>query len=101
MEPTSSSTALPQAVDLGGTGLKAMIRNDVSTVTLYNQSIGTTLNQTRNTGSFGTSNQFFPYTGGLGIGFACFGSALNQSDIDIIRTAYNTYLSAIGLSPFA
>ena len=96
-----SSNNLPQSVDLSGNGLKTMIRSSSTSVTLYNQSSGTTLNQTRTSGGFGTSQQFFPFTSGLGVGFACFGAPLTQTDINTIRTAYNTYLSAIGLTPFA
>lgn len=96
-----SSNNLPQSVDLSGNGLKTMIRSSFTSVTLYNQSSGTTLNQTRTSGGFGTSQQFFPFTSGLGVGFACFGAPLTQTDINTIRTAYNTYLSAIGLTPFA
>lgn len=91
-----------QSVDLSGTGLKSMVRSGSNTVTLYNQSVSTGfLLQVRNVGGFGTSQQFFPNTAGMGIGFAAFGGALTQTDINTIRTAYNTYLSAIGLTPFA
>lgn len=95
-----ASTNLPQSVDLSGTGLKSMVRSNSNTVTLYNQSSGTTLLQVRNANT-GTSQQRFPFTGGLGMGFACFGASLTQTDINTIRNAYNTYLSAIGLTPFA
>jgi hypothetical protein len=95
-----ASTNLPQSVDLSGTGLKSMVRSSSNTVTLYNQSSGTTLLQVRNANT-GTSQQRFPFTGGLGMGFACFGASLTQTDINTIRNAYNTYLSAIGLTPFA
>lgn len=97
-----STTNLPQAVDLTGTGLKSMVRTSSASVTLYNQSTSTTLAQPQNTSSFGTSNQTFPIATSLGIGLAAFGSGnITQTDINTIRTAYNTYLSAIGLTPFA
>ena len=95
-----SNVNLPQSVDMSGTGLKSMVRNNGASVTLYNQSTGTTLAQPR-VGFYGTSNQFFPFGNGLGVGFSCFGAPLTQTDINTIRTAYNTYLTTIGLTPFA
>lgn len=95
-----SNVNLPQSVDMSGTGLKSIMRNSFNSVSLYNQSTGTTLTQNRS-GNYGASQQFFPFGNGLGVGFSCFGAPLTQTDIDTIRTAYNTYLSAIGLTPFA
>jgi hypothetical protein len=95
-----SNVNLPQSVDMSGTGLKSIMRTSSTSVTLYNQSTGTTLTQNRS-GNYGTSNQFFPFGNGLGVGFSCFGAPLTQTDINTLRTAYNTYLSAIGLTPFA
>jgi hypothetical protein len=95
-----SNTNLPQSVDMSGAGLKSIIRNTSASVSLYNQSTGVTLTQPRS-GAYGTSQQFFPFGNGLGVGFSCFGAPLTQTDIDTIRTAYNTYLTAIGLTPFA
>jgi hypothetical protein len=95
-----SNVNLPQSVDMSGTGLKSIMRNSFNSVSLYNQSTGTTLTQNRS-GGYGTSQQFFPFGNGLGVGFSCFGAPLTQTDINTLRTAYNTYLSAIGLTPFA
>jgi hypothetical protein len=95
-----SNVNLPQSVDMSGTGLKSIVRNNSTSVSLYNQSTGVTLAQPR-AGTYGASQQFFPFGNGLGVGFTCFGAPLTQTDINTIRTAYNTYLSAIGLTPFA
>ncbi|MFY7884136.1 MAG: phage head spike fiber domain-containing protein, partial [Dolichospermum sp.] len=95
-----SNVNLPQSVDMSGTGLKSIMRTSWPSVTLYNQSTGTTLTQNRS-GNYGASQQFFPFGNGLGVGFSCFGAPLTQTDINTLRTAYNTYLSAIGLTPFA
>ena len=95
-----SNVNLPQSVDMSGTGLKSIMRTSSTSVTLYNQSTGTTLTQNRS-GNYGASSQFFPFGNGLGVAFTCFGAPLTQTDINTIRTAYNTYLSAIGLTPFA
>jgi hypothetical protein len=85
---------------MSGTGLKSIVRNNSTSVSLYNQSTGVTLAQPRS-GNYGASQQYFPFGNGLGVGFTCFGAPLTQTDINTIRTAYNTYLSAIGLTPFA
>ena len=95
-----SNVNLPQSVDMSGTGLKSIMRTSGTSVTLYNQSTGTTLTQNR-AGFYTATGQYFPYGNGLGVGFSCFGAPLTQTDINTLRTAYNTYLSAIGLTQFA
>lgn len=95
-----SNTNLPVAVDLSGTGLKSVTRESSTSVTLYNGSVGTTLTQNA-TNYYGTSQQDFLSSSGLGAGFASFGGALAQTDIDTLRTAYNTYLTSIGLTAYA
>lgn len=96
----NSNVALNSAVDLTGIGLKSMNRIDSTNITFYNQSTPYNRTQTRNI-TTGVGQQQFPISTNMGISFSCYGSPLTQTDIDTLRTAYNTYLSAIGLTPFA
>jgi hypothetical protein len=98
-----SNSDLVAAVDLSGTGLKAIIRDSSSNIRLYNKNVESV--RSRNIAARVDSVQVELRTGSLfgnpGISFSLYSSQLSAIQVEGIRTAFNTYLVSIGLTAFA
>jgi hypothetical protein len=93
---------LNSAFDLGGQGYKGINRINSTTVTLINKNvIG---DRTANSSALANAKHFLHKSGGFTsdniISFFSMGASV-VSESQNFRTAYNTYLTSIGLSPIA
>lgn len=91
------------SADMTGTGSLAIVRTSSTSVFTYNkgtQTIGT-VNSAARVNANQLENTTFNVPGDAGISFSLYGSALTVTQLDGIRSSFNTYLTAIGLTPFA
>lgn len=99
----NSSNSLSSSISTTGTGFKGVFRDDSSNVRVQ---IGNTVNNlTQNSTVLLNETQWvFKVLASMSNpGMSCYamGSSLNNTEIANFRTAYNTYLLAIGLSAIA
>ncbi len=99
----SSTNALTVAVDMSGTGLKSIMRDSVFDVRLQNQSTVTSTTQTAT--SIISNNQLLlrgntTYVDAT-VSTYYMGASLTNPQINNFRTYYNTFLTNVGLTPFA
>jgi hypothetical protein len=101
---TQTTNNLPSSLDLTGTGLKALSRLE-NTVLGVNKDVVSTYTRTFfasniNYGVY-TEGASFNVGSGMGTSMGFLGGYLTQSQVLNLRTAYNTYLTNIGLTPIA
>lgn len=91
------------AADMTGTGSLAIVRTSSTNVFTYNKGTQTTgsANSAARVNANQLENTSFNVPGDAGIAFSLYGSALTVTQLDGIRSSFNTYLTAIGLTPFA
>lgn len=97
------TSSLPNSVDMSGTGLKAIVRSSSTNVELYNRE--NQYSETRTSASRFNSNQTEFRSNNVyadcTIALSLYSAALNATQITNIRTAFNSYLTEIGLTSFA
>ncbi|RZL19748.1 MAG: hypothetical protein EOO89_02425 [Pedobacter sp.] len=89
--------------DLIGIGLKSINRDSNETIRLYNKKdeyIRSSLSSTITNGNYWLLRSTSSY-GDCGISNYIMGASLNRNQLIELRTAYNKYLSSIGLTPIA
>ncbi|WP_018629175.1 hypothetical protein [Niabella aurantiaca] len=99
-----SGNSLPAAVDLGGTGLKIIQRKTSAGVELYNKGVMSTA--TIASTVIDNSTQRLLSTGSVNFGKGTIasylmGAALTSTNVSTLRSATNTYLTALGLTAVA
>lgn len=102
LQRINTASNLGVSVDLSGTGLKALTRQDSSNVKLYNQAVETSTTSTSASPNNENLLIFRDRTnyGDCGIGLYIVGGDMSAI-ISGIRSAYGTYLTTIGLSNFS
>lgn len=91
------------AANMSGTGSLAIVRTSSTSTFTYNkgtQTIGT-VNSSARVNANQLENTSFNVPGDAGFSFSLYGAALTVSQLDGIRTSFNTYLTSIGLTAFA
>jgi hypothetical protein len=101
---TQSTSNLPSALDLTGTGLKVLTRTN-DTVTGFSKDVVSGFTKTfdistRNYGNY-TEGKSFNVGSNMGTSMGFLGGYLTDTQVLNLRTAYNTYLTNIGLTPIA
>ena len=99
----NNTANLSAVVDFTGTGLKAVVRTSSTNVNCYNKnvkSVRTATSSARANGNqleFATNNVYSDTTHSLSL----YSSALSDTEVELIRTEFNSYLTSIGLTAHA
>jgi hypothetical protein len=98
-----ASNSLSANFSYAGIGLKSIVRNSSTNVLCV--SLATSANRTATSTSLENSAQFEWRTQGIfgdgGTSFSMYGASVTNAQLQNLRTAFNAYLTAIGLTAFA
>lgn len=95
---------LATSVDFTGTGLRALVRTSSTAVQCYRGNIQTVTTATSSATNLNTvliEGASFNVRANGGYALSMHGSSLTQSQVEFVRTSFNTYLTTIGLTAFA
>lgn len=101
-----NSSSNNAAIDLSGTGLKALSRLDSTNLNGYNKDIKTSVTGTSTNINTISTDDYVLFRGGTnysntGISFNFIGSSLTDTEVADLRTICNNYLTTIGLTAHA